>query len=83
MGSYMETNITNNETMTFLYSRRVVDKIVELDYHAKPSNDIINEKDIDSLRSKYGLYYISKIEYGSFIDVKITLDSSYVFNNNY
>ncbi|KAM9958974.1 hypothetical protein ACTFIR_000025 [Dictyostelium discoideum] len=76
MGSYMETNITNNETMTFLYSRRVVDKIVELDYHAKPSNDIINEKDIDSLRSKYGLYYISKIEYGSFIDVKITLDSS-------
>ncbi|KAN0028601.1 hypothetical protein ACTFIV_010447 [Dictyostelium citrinum] len=76
MGSYMETNITNNETMSFLYSRRVVEKIVELDYHAEPSNDIINEKDIDSLKSKYGLYYISKIEYGSFIDVKITLDSS-------
>ncbi|KAM9985286.1 hypothetical protein ACTFIZ_008829 [Dictyostelium cf. discoideum] len=76
MGNYIDTNTSSNERMTFLYTRRIVDKIVELDYQAKPSQDISKVSNIDSLKSTYGLFYISKIEYGAILDLKITLESS-------
>ncbi|EAL67093.1 hypothetical protein DDB_G0280583 [Dictyostelium discoideum AX4] len=76
MGNYIDTNTSSNERMTFLYTRRIVDKIVELDYHAKPSQDISKVDNIDSLKSTYGLFYISKIEYGAILDLRITLESS-------
>ncbi|KAN0030819.1 hypothetical protein ACTA71_009464 [Dictyostelium dimigraforme] len=43
---------------------------------SKPSDDILKVGDIDTLRSLYGFYYISKIEYGAILDLKITLESS-------
>ncbi|KAN0009176.1 hypothetical protein ACTFIU_006449 [Dictyostelium citrinum] len=76
MGNYIDTNTSSNERMTFLYTRRIVDKIVELDYYAEPSQDISKVTSIDSLRTGYGLFYISKIEYGAILDLKITLESS-------
>ncbi|KAM9999446.1 hypothetical protein ACTFIY_004537 [Dictyostelium cf. discoideum] len=69
MGNYIDTNTLSNERITFLYTRRIIDKIVELDYQAKPSDDI-------SKVTIYGLFYISKIEYGAILDLKITLESS-------
>ncbi|KAM9999328.1 hypothetical protein ACTFIZ_002896 [Dictyostelium cf. discoideum] len=76
IGNYIDTKTSNNERMTFLYTRRIIDKIVELDCQAKPSNDISNVTSVDSLKSVYGLFYISKIEYGATLDLKITLESS-------
>ncbi|KAK5584223.1 hypothetical protein RB653_005831 [Dictyostelium firmibasis] len=76
MGNYIDTSTSSNDRMTFLFTRRIVNKIVELDYHAKPSEGISQINNIDSLRSEYGLYYISKIEYGAVLDLKITLESS-------
>ncbi|KAN0028510.1 hypothetical protein ACTFIV_010355 [Dictyostelium citrinum] len=76
MGNYIDTSTSSNERMTFLYTRRIVEKIVELDYHAKPSEDISKVDNIDLLKSTYGLFYISKIEFGAILDLKITLESS-------
>ncbi|KAN0028695.1 hypothetical protein ACTFIV_010544 [Dictyostelium citrinum] len=76
MGNYIDTNTSSNERMTFLYTRRIVHKIIELDYKSEVADDITKVTTIDSLRSLYGLYYISKIEYGAILDLKITLESS-------
>ncbi|KAM9955545.1 hypothetical protein ACTFIW_000450 [Dictyostelium discoideum] len=76
MGNYIDTNTSSNERMTFLYTRRIVHKIVELDYKSDVAEDISKVTTIDALRSFYGLYYISKIEYGAILDLKITLESS-------
>ncbi|KAM9997679.1 hypothetical protein ACTFIY_007327 [Dictyostelium cf. discoideum] len=76
MGNYIDTNTSSNERMTFLYTRRIVHKIVELDYKSDIAEDISKVTTIDALRSFYGLYYISKIEYGAILDLKITLESS-------
>ncbi|KAN0030648.1 hypothetical protein ACTA71_009288 [Dictyostelium dimigraforme] len=76
MGNYMDVNTSSNERMTFLYSRKIVSKVLELDYYAPPSKDIASVLDIENLKSTYGLYYISKIEYGAALDLKITLESS-------
>ncbi|KAK5584135.1 hypothetical protein RB653_005742 [Dictyostelium firmibasis] len=76
MGNYIDTSTSGNERLTFLYTRRIVDKIVELDNSSEPSDDISKITSIDLLRSGYGLFYISKIEFGAIIDLKITLESS-------
>ncbi|KAN0031026.1 hypothetical protein ACTA71_003998 [Dictyostelium dimigraforme] len=76
MGNYIDSNISNNKRLTFLYTRRIVDKVVEISYHSKPSSDISKVDSIDSLKSGYGLFYINKIEYGAILDLKITLESS-------
>ncbi|KAN0023081.1 hypothetical protein ACTFIU_009164 [Dictyostelium citrinum] len=77
ISSYIDTNTKNDKRLTFLYTRRIVDKIIELDnQQIQPSNEISKIKNVDSLRSTYGLFYISKIEYGSSLNLKITLESS-------
>jgi hypothetical protein len=53
-----------------------VTKVVELKVFL-PTDAVKQMRDLESLRTHYGFYYISKIQYGAMLDIKITLNSSY------
>ncbi|KAM9968376.1 hypothetical protein ACTFIW_002814 [Dictyostelium discoideum] len=54
MSNYIGTNASRNERMTFLYNRRIIDKLVELDYQTKPSYDILTgQRAIDEQLSEF------------------------------
>ncbi|KAM9968379.1 hypothetical protein ACTFIW_002817 [Dictyostelium discoideum] len=76
MGEYLDTSSSNSNKLTFLFTRRKVTKIVELKSTAKTTKELQAIDNIDSLKSIYGLFYISKIEYGAILDLKITIESS-------
>ncbi|KAK5584149.1 hypothetical protein RB653_005756 [Dictyostelium firmibasis] len=76
MGEYLDNSSSNSNKLTFLFTRRKVTKIVELKNTAKTTPELSTITNIDSLKSIYGLFYISKIEYGAILDLKITIESS-------
>ncbi|KAN0030841.1 hypothetical protein ACTA71_009486 [Dictyostelium dimigraforme] len=76
MGEYLNNSTSNSNKLTYLFTRRRVIEIVELKPTAKTTKELHDIDNIDSLKSIYGLFYISKIQYGAILDLKITIESS-------
>eukprot|EP01133_Synstelium_polycarpum_P012779 gene12779-14994_t len=75
LGDYLSEKATATDKISLFFCRRIVTKTVELN-QLTPLKCIKDIKDLETLRQNYGLHYISKIEYGSMLDLRITVESS-------